>query len=64
MLHNLCIEENIPLLNETDDVDDIGNIDLGLYHFNQNEDIQNRQNPELLAGRRFRQNIVNRLFTE
>lgn len=64
VLHNLCIEANVPLLNDEAD----GNLefDLGVYDLppaNENN-VRNRQNPELVAGLRIRQNIVNRLFTE
>lgn len=62
MLHNLCILENIPLINEADDVN--GHLDLGLYDLDQNAYVHNRQSQELVAGQRFRQNIVNLLFTE
>lgn len=63
MLHNLCIEENVPLINDDDGED----FDLGVYNLPValNEDIrENRQNQDLIAGRRFRQNIVNRMFVE
>lgn len=60
VLHNLCIVENIPLIEE-----DVEEDDFGMYQVNDNEEMtQNRQNPELVAGFRFRQNIVNRLFTD
>lgn len=60
VLHNLCIEQNIPLIDE----DEMDGYDLGVYNIDLNEDaVQNRQHPELVAGLRFRQNIVNRLFT-
>jgi len=60
VLHNLCIEENVPLID-----DDIEDDDLGIYHVDDNEEMtQGRQNPELVAGLRFRQNIVNRLFRD
>lgn len=61
VLHNLCIEQNIPLIDEGE----VNDSDLGVYNIDLNEDeAQNRQNPELVAGLRFRQNIVNRLFTD
>ncbi|XP_050065584.1 putative nuclease HARBI1 isoform X1 [Aphis gossypii] len=59
VLHNLCIEENVPLINE-----EVEDDDFGIYQAVDNEEMsQSRQNPELVAGLRFRQNIVNRLFT-
>lgn len=59
VLHNLCIEENVPLIDE-----EVEDDDFGIYQAVDNEEMsQSRQNPELVAGLRFRQNIVNRLFT-
>lgn len=59
VLHNLCIEENVPLIDE-----EVEDDDFGIYQVVDNEEMsQSRQNPELVAGLRFRQNIVNRLFT-
>jgi len=47
------------------DIEDVEEDDFGMYQVNDNEEMtQNRQNPELVAGFRFRQNIVNRLFTD
>jgi len=60
VLHNLCIEENVPLID-----DNVEDDDFGIYHIDNNEEMTlGRQNPELVAGLRFRQNIVNRLFTD
>lgn len=65
VLHNLCISENVPIIDG--DNDEVADLELGLYHFpmeEHNDDVPNRQNQELIAGQRFRQNIVNRLFTD
>jgi len=60
LLHNLCINENIPLIDEFEEDYDLG--------FNEQNNanidvINNRQNPELTAGRRVRQQIVERIYT-
>lgn len=52
LLHNLCINENIPLIDEFEEDYDLGFIEQN----NTNIDIiNNKQNPELTAGRRVRQ---------
>jgi len=65
VLHNLCISENIPLIDEANDV--VEDLDLGHYHLfmeERNYNVPNRQNQELIAVQHFRQNIVNRLFAD
>lgn len=64
MLHNLCIQKNVPLVEEDDDLN--GDLDLGMFNVVENENaefVQSRQNQEVLAGHRYRQNIVNRFFS-
>jgi len=59
LLHILRINENIPLIDEFEDDYDLGFIVQNIA----NIDNINRQNPELIAGRRVRQQIVERFYT-
>lgn len=60
LLHNLCINENIPLIDEFEEDYDLGFIEQN----NANIDIiNNRRNPEPTAGRLVRQQIVERFYT-
>ncbi|CAI6376316.1 unnamed protein product [Macrosiphum euphorbiae] len=60
LLHNLCINENIPLIDEFEDDYDLGFIEQNNANI---DNINNRQNPEFIAGRRVRQQIVERFYT-
>ncbi|XP_008182278.1 putative nuclease HARBI1 [Acyrthosiphon pisum] len=62
VLHNLCIMDNIPLYNEDFDTNEV---DYGIFQQNNvdNAHIDDRGNPELTAGQRARQQIVDRYFT-
>jgi len=59
----MCIEENVPILLEED------YIDFGLNINNDNDENgnlnerRNRINPELIAGRRLRQRLIQNVFT-
>lgn len=60
----MCIEENVPILLEEEDY-----IDFGLNINNDNDENENlneqrnRINPELIAGRRLRQRLIQNVFT-
>lgn len=58
LLHNLCIDENVPLYSEEDNNDE----DLGIFENNdlENQANSNRTSEDLIAGRRVRQNYVTR----
>lgn len=59
LLHNLCIEHNIP---EPDEIEDFGN--LGMYEPEFDNPVNPegiRINPELAAGRRLRLSIIRNL---
>lgn len=62
VLHNLCIDHNVP---EVDEDDNIEEMDLGIYVpiINNDENIQ-RINPELAEGRRLRLTIIHNLQNE
>lgn len=55
----MCINENLPLIEECEEDYDFGFIEQN----NPNIEINIRQNPELTAGRRVRQQIVERFYT-
>lgn len=60
ILHNMCIENNVPLANDEDLLDPnygIYNIE---YHDDDKNDDQrmNRVNPDLVAGRQLKRNII------
>lgn len=57
ILHNICIQNNLPLLN-TDERDDI---DLGIIN-NLPLNNANQINAELTAGKRYQQQIITRYF--
>lgn len=57
MLHNMCIRNDIELLNE----ENVDLEDLGAININAEEEIE-RVNPELNAGRRFRRRIALQLI--
>lgn len=64
MLHNLCIMENVPLI----DLDDINSneFDFGIFEPMVDPDanhVQRRINRDLIAGRLVRQQIVQTMFT-
>ncbi|XP_050065116.1 putative nuclease HARBI1 [Aphis gossypii] len=59
LLHNLCVNENIPIIDEFEEDCDFGFIEQN----NADIDVNIRQNPELTAGRRVRQQIVERFYT-
>lgn len=63
ILHNMCIENNIPPVQFGDDNDDhlLNNIDYGMYAVNV---VHNdyRVNPDLAAGRRVQQQIIRNHF--
>lgn len=65
ILHNLCIHNNIPLVQFGDDEEDrFINIDYGIYDQNaRNENNErNHRNEDLLAGRRLQQLIIVNYF--
>lgn len=62
VLHNMCIEYNVPIPDDEPD-----NIDFGIILHQNNLDVNidvplGRINPELAAGRRTRQRLINNLF--
>ncbi|KAL5237402.1 hypothetical protein ACI65C_004812 [Semiaphis heraclei] len=61
VLHNMCIMDNVPLL----DIGEDDSTDLGIYQQLEesvNNDVADIRNPELANGRRVRQQIVESLF--
>lgn len=61
MLHNFCLENNLPPPHNDGDNQ---NWDFGILQPHPDEDeIQNRANPELIAGRRVRNEIIRNYFT-
>lgn len=58
ILHNICISNNLPLVNitETDE------IDFGMDHDLPPNNIVNPINAELTEGKRYQQQIINRYF--
>lgn len=64
VLHNLCIAENVPLIDE--DIDEVEDLDLGVYNLPMEHigNVPNSQNQELTAGRQYRLNVINRLFAD
>jgi len=61
----MCIEENVPILLEEEEEADI---DFGLDINNDNDENENlnerrnRVNPDLIAGRRLRQRLIQNVF--
>lgn len=63
ILHNMCIEENVPILNlEEENCVDFG-MDIN-ENVIENENARNRINPELVAGRRLQKLLIRNMFTE
>ncbi|XP_067204232.1 putative nuclease HARBI1 [Linepithema humile] len=59
ILHNICIKNDVPFPQYDDDwQDDIFNQNNG-----DNEEIENRVNPELAAGKRLRNKLIRNYFT-
>lgn len=56
VLHNICIQNNIP---EPDyGLEDV-QFDFGIHEINENQnEVPNRANPDLLAGRQLQQQII------
>lgn len=62
ILHNMCIEENVPLPCPEDDYNVDFGIDINNNDENENAE-RNRINPELVAGRRLRSLLIQNMFT-
>lgn len=58
-LHNICVDNNIPL----EDVEDYPEFEYGIFENEPINYVNEVNNPQLVAGRRVRQNIVNNHFT-
>lgn len=61
VLHNTCIENNVPLLHDGEQdewQDDMFN----QYVPNNNEEVANRVNPELAAGKGLRRRLIHNYF--
>lgn len=64
VLHNICIENNVPLLYDDDNdqqdewQDDMFNQEVP----NNNEEVANRVNPDLAAGQRLRRRLIHNYF--
>lgn len=66
VLHNICINNNIPPVELGEDYGDenLGEVDLGLYEPENNAvALPNPRNPELTAGRLLRERIIRTYFT-
>lgn len=61
LLHNICIENNIPFYQYDDDIDWQDDMFNQIIDHN-NEEIANRVNPELAAGKQLRRRLIRNFF--
>lgn len=61
ILHNICIENNVPL--PRDDIQEEWQDDMfNQYVADNNEEIANRVNPEVAAGKKLRRRLIHNYF--
>lgn len=61
VLHNMCVEENLPFPPPLPEDEDDEDFDFGMYDINAEDEV-NRVNPDLLAARNLRSRIVQQYF--